>query len=271
MYLSGRSGFGSDLAEAAVDMVGALGRWRLWTSLALHDIAARYRGSMLGPFWITVTMAAMIVGVGILYSQLFNQELSEYVPWLACGLVFWSLFASVVTEGCDSFISSGPIIKQTALPMLTFIGRMITRNLITFAHQVVIVAVVVVYYGLWSKSDLLLCLAGFLLVMVNLTWLALICGIVSARFRDVPQIVAALVQVAMFLTPVFWRPEIIKRHVFMLHGNPFYHMLEVTRRPLLGEPVAMDSYLILMASAVVGWAVAFLLFARTRRRLVHFL
>jgi ABC-type polysaccharide/polyol phosphate export permease len=271
MYLSGRSGFGSDLAEAAVDMVGAVGRWRLWTSLAIHDIAARYRGSMLGPFWITVTMAAMIVGVGILYSQLFNQELADYVPWLACGLVFWSLFSAVVTEGCDAFISSGPIIKQTALPMLTFIGRMMTRNLITFSHQVLIVVAVIVYYGLWTKSNPLLCLAGFVLVLVNLTWLALIGGIVSARFRDVPQIAAALVQVAMFLTPVFWRPDTIKSHRFMLDGNPFYHMLEVTRRPLLGEPVAPDSYLILMVAAVVGWTVAFLLFARTRRRLVHFL
>jgi ABC-type polysaccharide/polyol phosphate export permease len=271
MHLSGRSGFGSDLAEAAVDMVGALARWRLWTSLAIHDIAARYRGSMLGPFWITVTMAAMIAGVGTLYSQLFNMGTAEYVPWLACGLVFWSLFATVVTEGCDSFISSGPIIKQTALPMLTFIGRMLTRNLITFCHQIVIVVAVVVYYGIWTKSNPLLCLAGFALVIVNLTWLALIGGIVSARFRDVPQIAGALVQVAMFLTPVFWRPEAIKSHRFMLDGNPFYHMLEVTRRPLLGEPVHLNSYLILIASAFVGWIIAFLLFARTRRRLVHFL
>jgi ABC-type polysaccharide/polyol phosphate export permease len=271
MYLSGRSGFGSDIAEAALDMVGALGKWRLWTSLAIHDIAARYRGSMLGPFWITITMAAMIAGVGTLYSQLFNMGTAEYIPWLACGLVLWSLFASVVTEGCESFISSGPIIKQTALPMVTFIGRMLTRNLITFSHQIVIVAVVIVYYGLWTKSNPLLSLGGLMLVLVNLSWVALIGGIVSARFRDVPQIASALVQVAMFLTPVFWRPETIKSHRFMLDGNPFFHMLEVTRRPLLGEPVQAESYMILLVAAVVGWVVAFLLFARTRRRLVHFL
>ena len=271
MYLSGRTGFGSDLVGAAVDMVGAVRRWRLWTSLAIHDIAARYRGSMLGPFWITVTMAAMIAGVGLLYSQLFNLPTQEYVPWLATGLVFWAFFASVITEGCDAFISSGSIIKQTALPMLTFIGRMLTRNLINFAHQVLIAVAVIVYYGIWAESNPLISLAGLLLVIVNLTWLALICGIVSSRFRDVPQIVTALVQVALFLTPVFWRPEAIRSHRFMLEGNPFYHMLEVTRRPLLGEPVEPASYFILVGAAVLGWIVAFLLFARTRRRLVHFL
>jgi len=271
MYLSGRTGFGSDLAEAAIDMKEALGRWRLWTSLAVHDIAARYRGSMLGPFWITITMAGMIAGVGLLYSQLFQLPLEEYVPWLACGLVFWSLFASLVTEGCDSFISSGAIIRQTSLPMLTFIGRMLTRNLINFAHQVLIAVVVIVYYGIWAESNPLLSLVGLVLVLVNLTWLALICGIVSARFRDVPQIATALVQMALFLTPVFWRPDAIRSHRFMLDGNPFYHMLEVTRRPLLGEAVDPGSYVILIIAALVGWLLAFLLFARMRRRLVHFL
>ena len=271
IYLSGRTGFGSDLVEAGVDMVGAAKRWRLWTSLAMHDIASRYRGSVLGPFWITVTMAAMIAGIGTLYSQIFNVATGDYIPWLATGLVFWGFFAAVVTEGCDAFISSSTIIRQTALPMLTFIGRMLTRNLINFAHQILIVVVVVAYYGIWRESNPLLTLAGFALVIVNLTWLALICGIVSSRFRDVPQIVAALVQVAMFLTPVFWRPDAIKSHRFMLEGNPFYHMLEVTRRPLLGEPVDPMSYIILIGAAFAGWLVAFILFARTRRRLVHFL
>jgi ABC-type polysaccharide/polyol phosphate export permease len=148
---------------------------------------------------------------------------------------------------------------------------MITRNLINFAHQVLIVAAVLVYFGLWRKANVPLSLAGLALVMVNLCWVALASGIISARFRDVPQIVTAVVQIAVFITPVFWRPESIRAHRFILDGNPFYHMLEVTRRPLLGEPVHMSSYLMLIAMALVGWAVTFVLFARTRRRVVHYL
>jgi ABC-type polysaccharide/polyol phosphate export permease len=193
------------------------------------------------------------------------------VPWLATGIVFWTLFAQLINEGCDSFISSGTIIKQTAIPMLTFIARMMTRNLINFAHQVVIVAAVLIYFGLWRQANVPLSLLGLLLVLINLSWLALASGIISARFRDVPQIITALVQVAMFVTPVFWRPESIRSHRFMLEGNPFYHMLEVTRRPLLGEAVNPSSYLILILTAVVGWAAAFYLFSRTRRRVVHYL
>lgn len=271
IHLSGRSGLRADLREAGSDVVQAVMRWRLWTSLAAHDITSRYRGSLLGPFWITATTACMIGGVGLMYSQLLNMSLTEYIPWLACGIVFWGFFSSVITEGCDAFISSGMIIRQTAIPMMSFLARMITRNLINFAHQLVIIAVVIVWFGLWKVANPLLCLAGFLLVLLNLSWVALAGGIISARFRDVPQIITAIVQVAVFITPVFWRPETIKAHRFVLNGNPFHHMLEVTRRPLLGEPVAMESYILLIATAVVGWLFAYLLFARTRRRVVHYL
>jgi ABC-type polysaccharide/polyol phosphate export permease len=270
-YLSGRSGFGSDLKEACGDFLGSMRRWRLWTSLAVHDIASRYRGSVLGPFWITITTAAMIGGVGLMYSQLLNQSLAQYIPWLATGIVFWTLISQMIVEGCEAFVSSGTIIKQTALPMLSFIARMVMRNLINFGHQVVIVAAVLIYFGLWRHSNVPLCLAGLLLVLANLGWVALATGIVSARFRDVPQIITALVQISVFITPIFWRPESIHAHRFVLEGNPFYHMLEVTRRPLLGEPVNPQSYVILIIMAVVGWAIAFALFARTRRRVVHYL
>ena len=270
-YLSGRSGFGSDLLEAWGDLLGSGRRWRLWTSLAVHDIASRYRGSVLGPFWITVTTAAMIGGVGLMYSQLLNTSLHDYIPWLATGIVFWTLFSQMLIEGCDAFVSSGTIIKQTAIPMLSFIGRMITRNLINFAHQALIVVAVLVWFGLWRKANVPLSLVGLALVLVNLSWLALVTGITSARFRDVPQIITALVQIAMFLTPVFWRPETIKAHRFILDWNPFYHMLEVTRRPLLGEPVKPISYILLIVAAVLGWALAFVIFSRTRRRVVHYL
>ena len=270
-YLSGRSGFGSDVVEACGDVVASGLRWRLWTSLAVHDIASRYRGSVLGPFWITVTTAAMIAGVGMMYSQLLNQSLAQYIPWLATGIVFWTLISQMIVEGCDAFVSSGTIIKQTAIPMLTFIGRLVTRNLINFAHQVVIVAVVLVYFGLWQRANVPLSLAGLLLVILNLGWLALASGIVSARFRDVPQIITALVQISVFITPIFWRPESIRYNRFILDWNPFYHMLEVTRRPLLGEAVQPASYIILILTALAGWALAFALFARTRRRVVHYL
>jgi ABC-type polysaccharide/polyol phosphate export permease len=78
-------------------------------------------------------------------------------------------------------------------------------------------------------------------------------------------------QFAFFMTPVFWRPDRFgDQHIF-LTVNPFYHMLEAIRAPLLGMPVSGLSYIVLSAMALVGWAVTFSVFAVTRRRIVHYL
>jgi ABC-type polysaccharide/polyol phosphate export permease len=148
---------------------------------------------------------------------------------------------------------------------------MVFRNLINFAHQLVIVVAVIVMFGLWKKANAPMALIGFILSMGNLLWIALICGIISARFRDVPQIVTAVMQVLMFLTPIFWRPEAIHNHRAVLTANPFYYMLEATRRPMLGEGVTAHAYSALIIMLVLGWAAAFVVFARTRRRVVHYL
>jgi ABC-type polysaccharide/polyol phosphate export permease len=267
---SGRS-FRADLRDALVDVANALRRWRIWTALGTHDIGARYRGSLLGPLWITIATGAMIGGMGVLYSQIFHMTLKDYLPWVAIGIVFWGLFTTLATDGCETFISSNGIIKQTSLPMFTFLGRMLTRNLITFAHQLIIVVVVMTLFGKWSGVHPASLLVGFALCLGNLVWLALFCGITSARFRDVPQIVQAVMQVLMFMTPVFWRADSVRTGRFVLQGNPFYHMIEAVRRPLLGLPHMAGSWLFLTVLMIIGWTGTFLLFARVRRRVVHYL
>lgn len=212
----------------------------------------------------------MVAGVGILYSQLFNQEIRTYIPWLAIGLVFWQYFSSSIVEGCDSLIFSSSIIKQTSLPVITFIFRTIYRNLIVLVHQAVVLVAVILFFRV-QHCNVLLALVGVVLATVNLAWMALVLSIVSARFRDVPQVIVSVMQLLLFLTPVFWRPEGINSHRAILTANPLYHMLEVTRRPLIGEMPATSSYVTLLIAAGVGLLVTLVLFARSRRRVVHFL
>ncbi len=266
-----RKGFLGDVADALADLRAAVTRPRLWAALAVHDIAAKYRGSILGPFWITGTTATFVLGVGVLYAQLFNQPIDKYIPWLGVGIVLWTFFASCIVEGCETFISSAGIIKQTALPMFTFLFRTVTRNLIVLAHQLVVIVGVLAWFGLLGRMEPLYALAGFALATLNIVWMALVVGVISTRFRDVPQIVGAVLQVLLFMTPVFWRPEAISTHRFVLSANPLYHMLEITRRPLMGEVAPANAWYACAGLAVVGWIATLLLFAVTRRRVVHYL
>jgi ABC-type polysaccharide/polyol phosphate export permease len=148
----------------------------------------------------------------------------------------------------------------------------VLRNLINLAHHLVIVIVVLLVYGCWRKMNLAGGAVGLVFLVANTGWISMFVGIVSARFRDIPQVVQSITQFAMFITPVFWPADRLQgaKHA-VLDFNPFYHMLEAVRAPMMGAPIAPHTYLVLAIMAAIGWAAVFSLFAITRRRIVHYL
>lgn len=271
MLRTGRRGRLFEAGMALRDLRLSFGRIGLASTLAWHDVVSRYRGSILGPFWITLSMALMVLGIGVVYANLFAVTLQDFLPIVALGIVFFGTINTTIVEGCDTFTNAAGMLSQTSLPMLTFVWRTVLRNLINLAHHIVIVAAVLILYGYWRHVNLPLAVAGLVFLVVNAAWLSLLVGIISARFRDIPQVVTSIMQFAMFVTPVFWQPTRLSNHPAVLQFNPFYHMLEGVRAPLLGQPIMPYTYLILALMAVIGWGVTFTIFAQTRRRIVHYL
>lgn len=271
MLRTGRRGPLFEFQMALRDLRTSGQRVGLAWSLAWHDISSRYRGSILGPFWITLSMGLLVMGMGLVYSRLFGLTLHDYLPYVALGIVFFATITGTITEGCDTFVQAAGMLSQTSLPMFTFVWRTIFRNLINLAHHLVIVVAVLVYFGFWRTANVPVALLGLALLVINASWGSMLAAIASARFRDIPQIVQSVMQFAMFMTPVFWKSDKFGENHIFLELNPFYHTLQAVRAPLLGAAVAPHTYLILAVLAVVGWAVTFAVFAMTRRRIVHYL
>jgi ABC-type polysaccharide/polyol phosphate export permease len=271
MLRTGQRGALFQFQMALRDLRNSFQRIGLAWSLAWHDVASRYRGSVLGPFWITLSMGLMVLGIGFLYASLFNLPLNQFLPYVALGIVFFGVMTGTINEGCDTFVLASGMLSQTSLPMLTFLWRTVFRNLINLAHHLVIVVGMLAFYGYWRTADIPLAVVGVLLMLLNASWMSLLAAIASARYRDIPQIVISVMQFAIFMTPVFWLPDRFGKHQIFLDLNPFYHLLQVVRAPLLGQSVQAHSYGVLVGMAVLGWLVTFTIFARTRRRLVHYL
>jgi ABC-type polysaccharide/polyol phosphate export permease len=271
MLRTGQRGALFQLQMALRDLQNSFLRIRLAWSLATHDVGSRYRGSVLGPFWITLSMLLMVLGLGFLYASLFKLPINEFLPYVALGVVFFGVMTGVVNEGCETFVQAASMLSQTSLPMFTFVWRTLFRNLINLAHHLVIVVGMLVYFGYWKTANVPLALVGVLLMLLNASWVSMLVGIASARFRDIPQIVQSVMQFAIFMTPVFWLPDRFGKHQAVLDLNPFYHLLHAVRAPLLGQAVQGATYVVLTLMAVLGWLLTFFIFARTRRRIVHYL
>jgi ABC-type polysaccharide/polyol phosphate export permease len=259
--------------SALLDIVAAIKRMPLVGMLGWQDVRARYRRSALGPFWITLSMGVMIGTIGIVFGQIFKSPMKEFLPFLTIGMVLWTFIATVVTEGSTGFISAESIIKQLPIPLFVHIMRMIWRNFLIFLHNLVIFPIVMLVVGKPFGWIALMSLPGLALDIVNLGWIVLLLAIVCARYRDLPQIVASVLQVVFYLTPVMWVPSLLPQRAgtYLLDLNPIYHLLEITRAPLLGHSPSAENWLVSCVLAIVGWAVALWVFGRYRRRIAYWL
>ena len=259
------------VARGAADVVGGFGAWRMWWMLAKNDVVRRYRRSRVGQLWLTLSMAVMIFGLGAVYSSLFGTSFADYLPHLGTGLVLWGLIASTITESCASFTENESIIRQIALPRFTYLLRTIARNLFAFAHNLIILPIVFLVTGSPVNWHILLFVPGLLLVLANLAWVGYLLAILSARFRDIPQIVASIVQIAFFISPVVFKPSQLRVDHPVLVLNPFASMLEVMREPLLGNLPSVMPYLILLGLLVFGWLFTLAFAGKYSHRVVYWL
>ena len=260
------------LALAWQDFQVSLVDWRMWLLLGMNDIRQRYRRSRLGQFWITLAMATTIVSLGFLYAFLFKMPLAEYLPYLGTSFVVWGLVSGIVLDSCNVFIGAEGYLRQVPMPKSVFVHRMLVRSAVTFLHNIIILPPLFIVFRVPIGWTLFAAFAGILIVLLNGIWVGLLLGTVCARFRDMPQIVASLMQVAYYLTPVMWRRnQLPPDWRWFSDLNPFQSFLNIVRDPLLGEMPPPIAWEVTGAVTVIGFIVATLFFSRFRARIVYWL
>jgi len=253
------------------DVASGTSLWRLAWTLGWLDIKLRYRGSMLGPFWLTLSTGIMVGSLGVLYSTLFHMNVQEYLPFLSLSIVLWNFLSALVSEACLTFTEADSVIRSVRMPFFVFAIRIVMRNLLALAHNILVIAVVFAVFLIWPGWHAFLAFPALVLWVVDALALAMLLGSFCARFRDIQPIVNSVMQIAFFLTPVIWKPEQLKDRADLLPLSPFFDVLDIVRAPLLGDiPTAMTWLGAVLYSLLLCGA-AWSLFARARGRLAFWL
>lgn len=238
---------------------------------AWMDIKCRYRRSALGPFWETVNMTIMILGMAFVSGALFNVPIKEMLPFLGLGIIFWSVIANSINEGASCFISHSNLLKNSNSSIGFYVGRTILRVYITAAHHLVIYILAVIFLNVDINANTLLGIPGIFLLFLNSLWIAPTLGFICARYRDFEMIVRNITQLLFFVTPIFWNPDIVssdKRIIIDL--NPFYYFLEIVRAPLLGKTPSLQVYLVVLLMTFTGYLIFSVIYKIMRSRLVFY-
>jgi ABC-type polysaccharide/polyol phosphate export permease len=260
----------TQVIKARDDIIASASKWRVWHLLAWQEIRQRYRRSTLGPFWLTLSMGIQILIMGVVVALLFRQPFNKSLPYVALGVIFWQMISGIINDGAMSFVGSSTWILQINLPLGMYVVQRIWSNVIAMGHNLVIFVVFIVIYRLLSPTFLLF-LITLPLVLVSMAWAPLLLAVASTRFRDLPAIVTNFFSLLFWVTPIVYRPEQLGHNRFIADFNPLTYVLALLRDPLLGQVPRAQDLLIVVATGLAGWAVAFPFFARFRGRIAYWL
>lgn len=284
--------------RAFEDLKAGTATRELWSHLGWQDIKQRYRRSVLGPLWITISMGVTAIGLGLLYSQLFGAAIPTFLPYITVGFIVWHFIIGCLQEGTGSFIENNDLIKHLPAPLTVYALRTVWRLTIMFGHNLIVYFIIVaIFFGALSQPgytimeeggvgqpglgwSAVLAIPAFVLVAINGVWVVLCFGISSTRFRDIPQVVTALSSLLFFMTPIVWSTDIL--HVRFQHEpgeagwrhliyelNPVYHFVEIIRSPMIGNEQNWHSWAVVGGITVVGWGLAILIMRNYRARVAY--
>ena len=249
------------------DLLQALRQWRLGVTLGWLDIKLRYRGSVIGPFWLTLSTAVMVMAMGVLYAELFHMELHDYMPFLALSIVLWNALSGMVGDACVCFTSAEGTIRAVRMPYTIYAVRTVVRNGLVLGHNVIVIVGVFAFFNVWPGVIGTQSLLGLCFWIVDSIAACLLLGTICARFRDIGPIVASVMQIAFFITPIIWRKDALGAGAAWLVLNPFFCLLSVVREPLLNQHPGIYTWVALSIWSAALCTGAWMLFARTRSRL----
>lgn len=241
------------LLREARALWGVLTNYEVWFYIAYNDLRSRYRRTVLGPLWLVLANAIMIVGMGLIWSLLFKMELTTYFPKLTAAMISWILLSLSITEAGNTFIQQAGIIQNLPIPIYLHPLRLVSRNVISFLHNFIIFIGVALFFRLDVTVATFLFPVFLFLVVFNLFTFTFIFGLIGARFRDFPQIVSSLMSVLIFVTPVMWDAEMLGKYAVLAYLNPLAHFVFVLKMPLLGELPPLVSIYFLIGCSILSF------------------
>ncbi len=242
----------------------------VWLHGGWIDVVWRFRRTRLGAFWHTLSLGAFVLVMGIVWSAILKQDPTSYFRYVGVNLIVWTLVASMITEGAGILIAGQSTALSMRYPYPAFALAHVWRALLLFAHHFVLYVAIAIGTGLILGPATLMAVPALLLIAANGVWMGLLVGMACLKMRDLQPAISSAMQILMFVTPVFWPPDLLgPQFAFVADLNPFYHLVRILRDPLLGAVPPVWSWLWVFATLLVGCVVTFWVYGRNRNRLAY--
>lgn len=255
------------------DLYTGLKRHRLWCELAKLELKSNYQGSVLGVSWIVLALMIKVGMLSIVYSMVLDKDFSEYILFLALGVLTWSFISSTIINSAMIFRKAANFLMQMKLEHSIFVLQNIYKeSLILILYQLFAIPLVFVIKGesvvslMWIWVFL-----GYIVIILIALFASFWIGWLSARYRDIQPVLNSMVMIIFLITPVLWPPPEKFSDSLYFQLNPFYHLLELIRSPIIDGVVPALSWAVASAILIINVVLSILIYPKIKNKLVLWL
>src|SRR5438309_8295894 len=215
-------------------------RFDLILSLTKRELAARYRGSVLGIVWAVLTPVVMIAIFTIIFAGIFKARFGasnsqwDYALYLFCGLLPWNAFQESLQLSSSTIVAHANLVKRVVFPLETLPVSLSLAAVVNqlFGTMVLIVAVIVLRREMHVTIIYLpLILIPQLIATFGASWLVASLGVF---IRDIVQGIALVLMAWMYLTPIIYPESLVPApYRAVINVNPFTALVRNYRRVLI--------------------------------------
>ena len=261
----------SPLAAAIGDLQEGFRLSPLWWRMGLEQTYNRYRRTLLGPFWIAVATMSTGLSIAFVFGSLMGGNWQEFLPRILGGVTAWMLVSGIVAEGAMLFVGAAGMMQVMRLPLSFHALLSSNRAVINFLHQLVAFWALMLIFRLFVPPHWSI-LFAIPLVTITGFLLSIPVGMLSTRYRDVGFLVGTAFSVLFLLTPVFWdRAQLPEDKRWIVDLNPFSHLLETIRQPLVGQMAPLVNWQASLLTCLVSGVLAVVSLMLFRKRVVFWL
>jgi ABC-2 type transport system permease protein len=241
--------------------------------LVKRDLKVRYKRSVLGIFWTMLNPLLMMVITTIVFSNVFKANIPNFPIYMLSGYVVWAFFSQSTTSASTSVLDSAGLTRKVYLPPALLPLASIVSALVNLVLSLIPLALLVVVTGGTFSPALVVLPVSFVLLALFSYGLGLFLAASSVFFRDTVYTYGVLLVAWMYLTPLFYPPEIIPpQWMPLIQLNPVYHLVELVRAPVWQGQMPDPAHVVAAtAFAVAAALLGFSYFNMARVRFVAYL
>ncbi|MCF7221321.1 ABC transporter permease [Marilutibacter chinensis] len=250
------------------DFRGSFSHRAFWAYAVWLDVVTKYRRTRLGILWLVLPPVAYILGLGNLYAVIVGRDPWYFVPHLGVGYVLWRFAIQSVTESADVFTVHQAFIMDGRVRFTDYVLRVFARSSLYMAVGFLVLLVVFLVDPLVELKAIPLLLITVPIYVLNVLWMAMLVALVGARYRDTRELISTGLIFGFLLTPIIWDASLVPPDSIrgmVVRFNPFFHLIEFVRAPILGHFPEVHSLVAVAALTLFGWGAAAVVYSRYSR------